>query len=126
MLALFRGSKGNRVAGEKKVLDKNPKVSLEFLPDGKVLSSIYWEPHSNVDVKMMASVINILNEGKLYNSFREAAIVQGRVSGDIELAETLCKSIKDPKSIEDDTPLIPASMVTRFHLAQQERIGGEL
>lgn len=98
---------------------ENPKICLEFLPNGKVMPSVSWEAHSNVDIQLMASVINLVNEGKLYGAFRDAVLHQGVVSGDIELAGALHNNIKDPKSVEDERPLIRAGMVTRLHFSQQ-------
>lgn len=104
---------------------ENPKVCLEFLPDGKVLPSISWEAHDNVNVKLMADVINMLNEGKLWMAFKEATVHQGVVSGDVELAATLALNIKDPKSVEDERPLIRPSLVSRFHFSQQGNNEGD-
>jgi hypothetical protein len=98
---------------------ENPKICLEFLPDGKVIPSVSWEPHSNVNVKLVSDVINLLNEGKLYDAIRNAVIHQGAFSGDVELANAIHKNIKNPQCIDDERPIIPASMVTRFHFSQQ-------
>lgn len=125
----YKGYKGykekeNEVKVTVPTKDKeNPKICLEFLPNGKVMPRISWEPHSNVNAKLMADVINIINDGKLYDAFRGAVIQQGVISGDIELADAIFKNIKDPKSIEDEKPLIRPGLVTRFHFAQQGQQG---
>lgn len=113
-------NKSESISSQKeKVEGANPKICLEFLPNGKVMPSVSWVPHSNVDGNLMANVINIMNEGKLYDAFRGAVIQQGEISGDVELAATIFKNIKNPKSIEDEKPLIRASQVTRLHFSQQ-------
>lgn len=123
MFSKLRGKNGEN--GESKVVQivsgnkENPKITLEFLPNDKVMPIVSWEPHSNVNIKLMAEVFNLLNEGKLYEAFRGAVIQQGVVSGDVELAAALHNSIKDPKSIEDEEPLIHAGAVTRLHFSQQ-------
>lgn len=120
MLFNTRGSK-NQSAHEQTLvpLHENPKISFEFLPNGKVMPSVSWVANSNVNIKLIGDVINMLNEGKLYEGLKTAIVHQGVISGDIELASTLAKYIKDPKSVEDERPLIRAGLVTRFHFAQQ-------
>ncbi len=119
---MFTKKDAAKVEGEKLQVKKeeNPTISFELLPNGKVFPRVYWEPHSSFNAVLLANVINLLNEGKLYDVLKQSIINQGVLSGDNEVAEVIVKNLRDPGSIEDEEPVIRAGAVTRFHFNQQQ------
>lgn len=121
---LFKKNKGNAAVAVGPEV-KNTSISLEFLPDGKVMPVVYWKPGSNVDAQLFSKVVNLLNEGKLYEPLKQTILKYGAVSGDVELTASLDKLIKDPRSNIDDKPLIRADEVFKHLHLHLANLGGD-